>query len=303
MVIRAPLHAAEVTDMRFSLPATLSAIVLFSFTLAGSIARAGSKAQEVQTFWAATPVQADGQMTEWPGDRTTYVEGRGVLLGLSNDGRNLYILFRFSDPAWARSVRMSGLTLWLDNTGKKKKDFGIRYYGGPSVPRMRRGESPGDGSPGEKPGPEEGRAGSDMEMPGVDQITVIDKKSDHEESLFANGSSGPAAGFGSVEGTYTYEFSIPLQAGDAARYGIGTEPGRPISLGLEWGGLEMAGRKHVGHPGGEHRDEGPGGDRPDGERRGRGGHGPWGDRGGADRKPPEKQVLWVKTSLASPPPK
>ena len=73
-------------------------------------------------------------MTEWPSGSTVYFEDSGVQLGLRNDSQNLYILFRFGNQAWARAIRMGGLTLWLDNSGKKKKDIGIRYNGGPSFP-------------------------------------------------------------------------------------------------------------------------------------------------------------------------
>jgi len=42
-----------------------------------------------------------------------------VLLSLCNNSENLYVLFRFNNPEWARAIRMGGVTLWLDNTGKK----------------------------------------------------------------------------------------------------------------------------------------------------------------------------------------
>ena len=88
---------------------------------------------ELQTHWSSGPIKVDGDITEWNDMPMNYFEERGVGLGLCNDRENLYILFRFNNTQWARAIRMGGLTLWLDNSGKKKKVFGLHYTGGPSL--------------------------------------------------------------------------------------------------------------------------------------------------------------------------
>ena len=153
---------------------TLSAKALLLLTLACSTVLAGCKAFEVQTNWSAAPVQVDGETTEWSSIPTTYFEDIGVQLGLCNDSENLYILFRFGNQTWARAIRMGGVTLWLDNSGKKKKDFGIRYTGGPSLSDLQKlGMSGGFR---DSLTPEQQQRLAEMEKATADQITVIDKK-------------------------------------------------------------------------------------------------------------------------------
>ena len=270
------------------------AVLVLLFTSLGLLA--GCKTQEVQTNWAAEPVEVDGEMTEWPGGSTFYFEELGVQLGLRNDDQNLYLLFRFSSQAWARAIRMGGVTLWLDNSGKKKKDFGIRYTGGPPLTELQRMGETGRGGFQEAMTPEQQQRLQDMEMTAADQITVIDKKGDQEITLLPDGSGGPAAHFASPQGVYTYEFGIPLEKGDVFDYGIGAEPGQEICLGLEWGGMSKEDRQKMRERMGGGRGGGMGDGPPGGMGGGRGG----GPRGGPGMKAPEKQELWVKTQLALP---
>jgi len=265
--------------------------------LGGLILLTSCNTQEVKTQWLTGSVKVDGEITEWADMSTSYFEESGVQLGLCNDAENLYVLFRFNNPQWARAVRMGGITLWLDNSGKKKKDFGIRYSGGPPLSDLQKMGGSGEGGFRESLTPEQKQRLADREKAAADQITFINKKSNLEIKLKADGSGGPAVGFASLEGTYAYEFSIPLDKGHAFDYAVGAKPGQTICLGLEWGGMGDRQRMRQGMGGG--RGEGGMGSRPpEGMRGGR----PGGGRGGARMQPPEKQELWVKTELALPPP-
>jgi hypothetical protein len=279
---------------------TLSIKALLLVTLAGStLLAAGCKTQEVQTHWTAEPVKVDGEMTEWASGSTVYFEDPGVQLGLSNDNQNLYVLFRFSNQSWARVIHMSGVTLWLDSTGKKKKDFGIRYTGGPSLPEFQRSRASGEGGFQEALTPEQQQRLFDMEQDTVGQITVIDKKSNQEITMRADGSGGPTVCFASPQGTYTYEFSIPLEKSDVFSYAIGAEPGQVICLGLEWGGINKEDRQKMRERMGGGRG-GMGGGPPGGMGGGPPGGMGGGPGGGSRPQAPEKQDLWVKTKLALP---
>jgi len=259
----------------------LSAKALLLLTLTTSTLLTGCNTQEVQTNWSAEPVQVDGEMTGWDGITLTYFEDFGAQLGLSNDNEKLYILFRFNNQAWAQAIRMGGVTLWLDNSGKKKKDFGIRYTGGLSLSELQKMRPSGKGGFRETLTPEQQQRLQDMEKSTADQITVIDKKSNQEITTRADGSGGPAACFASPQGIYTYEFSIPLQKNDVLGYAIGAEPGQIICLGLEWGGISKEDRQKMMDRMGDGRGAGP--------------------RGRPGMQPPEEEELWVKTQLASPP--
>ena len=109
--------------------------------------------------------------------------------------------------------------------------------------------------------------------------------------------------FASPQGTYTYEFSIPLKKVDVFDFGFGAEPGQIICLGLEWGGMGEMDREKMKEMGG-----GPPGGMSGGPPGGMGGGPPGGMGGGRDGEPgdrpgmqkSEEQELWVKTQLASP---
>jgi hypothetical protein len=266
----------------------LGARTLLLLILTGSTLVAGCKTQEVQTHWSAEPVQVDGEMTGWDGMPTTYFEELGAQLGLCNDSEKLYVLFRFNNQAWARAIRMGGVTLWLDNSGKKKKDFGIRYTGGLPLSELQKMRPSDKGGFRETLTPEQQQRLAEMEEAVSDQITIIDKQSSQEKTMRADGSGGPAVCFASPQGTYTYEFSIPLKSGDVFDYGIGAEPGQVICLGLEWGGMGKENRQRMM--------DRMGGGPPGGMGGRRGGRPP----GGGRMQPPEEQELWVKTQLASP---
>ena len=270
--------------------------VLLLSALIGLILVTGCNSQEVQTHWAAEPVKVDGEMTEWSGGSTAYFEDLGVQLGLSNDSQNLYVLFRFSNQAWARAIRMGGVTLWLDNTGKKKKDFGVCYTGGPSFPDFQKRTDSGEGGFQEALTPEQKQRLFNMEQDTVGQITVIDKKSNQEITMRPDGTGGPTVSFASPQGTYTYEFSIPLEKSDVFSYAVGAQPGQVISLGLEWGGMDEEVREKMKERGGGPPGGGMSGPPPGGM----GGGPPGGMGGGRNMQPPEEQELWVKTQLALP---
>jgi hypothetical protein len=269
-------------------------LTFFSSILLGSC-----KTQEVKTYWSAEPVQIDGEMTEWVGKPTIYYEETGVQLGLRNDNQNLYILFRFNNQEWARLIRMGGVTLWLDNSGKKKKDFGIRYAGGPSLLDMRKSGVEGVGGFWDNLTPEQQERLMQRQESMAEQLIVIYNKSNQEIPIPANGSSGPAVSFDFPQGIYTYKFKIPLQKSEVFDYAIGAQPGQEISLGLEWGELKMGDRekrmKQMGEGGMRPPGGGMGG-RPPG-----GGGPPGGGRSGPGMKKPEKQEIWIKTKLALPP--
>jgi hypothetical protein len=269
-------------------------IVIF-LASAGFILVAGCNTQEVKTQWSTGSVKVDGEITEWADLSTSYFEESGVQLGLCNDTENLYVLFRFSNPQWARAIRMGGVTLWMDNSGKKKKDFGIRYTGGPPPSDLKEPGGPSPGGFRESLTPEQQKRLAYVEKEMADQITVVDKKANREINLRSDGSGGPAVCFASLQGIYAYEFSIPLEKGDVFDYAIGAKPGEAICLGLEWGG--MGGRQRMRQGMGSEPPGGMGGGPP-----GMGGGRPGPGRGGPRMQPPEKQELWVKTELASAPP-
>lgn len=260
-------------------------------TLAGLILATGCNVQEVPSHWSTQPVQVDGKTTDWSNKPMTFFQDEGVALGLSNDAENLCILFRFQDPKWARTIRMTGLTLWLDVNGKKGKNFMIRYKGGPSLARMR---AAGEGGDLDHIPPELNECLMRQEGSSEDRFTCFVKDRIIEKSIPTDGSQGPAASYDTSLGFYSYEFSVPLQESEVRYYGIGAQPGQTISIGAVWGNMSNLRGKGKGRSGMNGGRGGMGGGPPD---RGRMGGGR-GSKGGGRMQPPEKQEVWVKTQLA-----
>ena len=249
----------------------------------------GCKAQEVTCHRVAEPIIVDGGMTDWAAIPTTFFEKQAAAIGVASDGDRLYLLFRFRDPQWARAIRTSGLTLWVNADGKKNRNFGIKFNGGPDLKELTM-ERDEPGASGRMPEMFQKRPAASDSNPAV-ELRVINTDWWYEsQAVSLDGLSGPAAGFAHDEGFFSYEFSLPLVAGSTDFFGLGAVSGQSIAIGAEWGGIDQE-RVH-GMMGG--RFGGPGGSPPGGMDGGR----PGGGRGGISR--PEKQEIWFKTTLVAP---
>jgi len=189
----------------------------------------------VPSIWTATPLQIDGQIEDWTGAALTSEKGIGVNYAFRNDGRELYVLLIFKNPKSLSSIDMTGLTLYASTTGKKDKDWGVRFIrrAVTGVQLIEYMEKMG------QPLTEEKKA----EIQGKPQLvlftaTAVNKKG---EEIFP---SGPVQNFdlpgfrtGRQEDAVLYEFRVPLVSRDVHPTGIGAEPGRDVKIGFEWGGL------------------------------------------------------------------
>ena len=71
-----------------------------------------------------TPI-IDGELTEWQGAMIT-PQNESFGFGVMNDDSNLYLSMSTYDQQAIMKV-MNGLTIWIDDYGKKNQSFGIRY--------------------------------------------------------------------------------------------------------------------------------------------------------------------------------
>ncbi|PIS25255.1 MAG: hypothetical protein COT45_02870 [bacterium (Candidatus Stahlbacteria) CG08_land_8_20_14_0_20_40_26] len=254
----------------------------------------GGKALEMQSQWSAESIKVDGQVEDWSDTPLTYFEDEQVSLGLRNDDENLYILFCTRSQTWERLIRMSGVTMWLDETGGKKKDFGIRYIGGPSLSEMQKSGMLGEGGFRDSLIPElKQRLIREREIM-ANQIEVLLEEGKQEIIIPADGSRGPAVSSAVPRGIYTYEFCIPLREKHGDYYFIKPQPPqKTLGIGLEWGGIGTRDRQRMTDEVGGERGS-VGGGMP------RGGM-PGGERGGMrERQIPQKQETWIKVHLAQP---
>ena len=262
-------------------------IILFTV-----VAFVGCKSQQIQSHWTEQPIQIDGQIADWTNLPKTYFEDAGTALGISNDNEHLYLYVRLSHQ-WIPLLNRNGVIIWLDPSAKKKSDFGIRYFG----------KVPIDSISGER-SPDHGKHLKSMQHISFEHMVAIDNSNKLEKTIPHNGSKGPSASMGIVDGLYSYEFSIPLSNLNNDWYAVNADPGQEISLGFEIPGID----RNELH--GSRGDKGPG-------MGGRSGMPPGGGMGpgmGGGGRPPgmgakrtqmqqmsEGNKLWVKTTLALPP--
>lgn len=281
--------------MAYRLNAAITFGKLCFVAIACLICTAAGQAMEISSCWVTEPPIVDGRATDWDSIPTTYLGDEGVVLGLCNDSTNVYVLFRFRDPGWLRAIRMTGLTLWLDAEGKEKEEFGIRYYGGPSLAELMELAEPGDNNLLSGLPPERRERMEERMERRKEELIVIYRGREQPDAILTDGSAGPLVDFGSSRTLFTYEFAVPLQGSDYATFGMAAEPGSIISVGFAWGGMRRGDIGKMGDavPGGFAGGERGGPPRGGGRM---GGAGP--DRGRME--PPEEHEFWVRTPLANP---
>ncbi|MEP2608500.1 MAG: hypothetical protein ABJH57_01635, partial [Cyclobacteriaceae bacterium] len=78
----------------------------------------------------ATPtthqINIDGSGSDWP-ELDLYDQSVGIQYGVTYDNTNLYVLAKAYDQDAIRQILASGLTVWVDANGKKKKEVGVKY--------------------------------------------------------------------------------------------------------------------------------------------------------------------------------
>ncbi len=157
-----------------------------------------------------------------------------------NDADNLYVIFIFNDPrSFMSTIQQTGITLWLNTDGKKKKDYGIRF----AIKTVSADsyiviveEMLG------KPMPDDKK----QQIKAQDSYQIF-----YNEVLNKGGdplrivSSPTAPAFNTARGgeTLVYEFKVPLNKNETTPVGIGTQPGGSFTLGFEWGGSTKAMRQ------------------------------------------------------------
>ncbi len=190
------------------------------------------KENEIRSTWTPTPVKIDGSNDEWSGESLTLEKKLNVDYAFRNDSKNLYVLFVFKDPKFLSSIDRTGMILWLNTEGKKKKNYGIKF-------QIRLVTADTYISLLEKqlgPLPEEKKAQiKSKPQYRIYLNQVIDKKG--EAVGVTSGPSAPASKSKRGKNMVIYEFRIPLKRGERQLAGIGTEPGKSIKIGFEWGGM------------------------------------------------------------------
>lgn len=193
-----------------------------------------TKEQKVDSSWVAVPVKIDGSADDWAEDILAFEKKVKVDLAFKNDPEYLYVVFMFKDPKYLSSISFTGMTLWFNTEGKKKKDYGVKFINKQvtadeyiSITEQQFGPIPDE------------KKSEIREKPNyvINYTEVINKKSKSSSQAPENVKIRPAIfRSGRQEKMMVYEFAIPLKRVTEQAAGIGTEPGKTIKVGFEWGG-------------------------------------------------------------------
>ena len=255
----------------------------------------GCNKLELQSQFKKNDIVIDGKKKDWAG-HLVFLEKEKISLGIMNDDTDLYLSLSTNDHELIRQIMAQGFILWLDRTGKKKKNYGLRFPLGIMNSEMKFANRSRYGKSDERQGFSQ-KTGNEMEIIGKDREVLrkfnLDSMSEFEAKLNLD--------FGMLH----YELKIPLQKKNDFSIGIGSAAGELISLGFETQKFDRAAmREKMG--GG--RLDGSRGVRPGGIRGGRPGGRGGGKQGGmgggqpgAGQRPqmPEQFKLWAAVQLSN----
>ena len=220
--------------------------LLFLFILTFSLL-GFSKKEIIASKWVDFPLTIDGSNEDWGNEALNFEKKVDVDFAFRNDTENLYILFIFKDPKYLSSIDATGMTLWFNTEGKKKKNYGLTFIKKQvsadafiSILEQQKGTLSEEEKNNIRANPRYF----------LHNIKVVGKET-KPASQQADSEEESAALFRSMrqEKMAMYEFAVPLKRMTEQAHGIGTEPGKIVKVGFEWGGLteEMKKARAEGH--------------------------------------------------------
>jgi hypothetical protein len=194
-----------------------------------------SKEKEVKSSWAASPVRIDGFKDDWADVALATEKKVKVDYAFKNDAENLYILYIFKDPKYLSSISMTGLTLWFNPEGKKKKNYGIKFIqkqiSADALISLTEKES--------GPLPEDKKK-EIRNFPSylINDTEIVNEKSEPGSEPSESSKIKPAAfRVMKQQNLLVFELAIPLKRMTEQTSAVGIEPGKKVAVGFEWGGM------------------------------------------------------------------
>ena len=193
-----------------------------------------SKEQKYSSSWTLTPINVDGSADDWSGVNFQFEKKVKVEYAFRNDQENLFIIFIFKDPRYLSTIKETGMTVWFNLEGKKKRHYGINFIKKkvPTEVFIAYLE--------QKRGPLSDEEKSKIQANPycfLHNIKVINKKAKSPSASPAQEVRLAIFRSAMQEKEVVYEFSIPLERKSAKAPGVGAELGKVVKVGFEWGGL------------------------------------------------------------------
>ena len=200
--------------------------LLSSFMLAADV---------YKSTWNTGKMAVDGTEFDWQDAAPFFEKKVAADYAFKNDANFLYVLFKFQDPKqFMSTVDWTGMTVYLDPNGKKKKDYFINFRkkqitAAEFIAKMEAEKGPLSGEDKNKILANEFYVDHDV------QVTNKKAKSQKIEQVEGMVPAIFRANK-TQEGTYIWEFAIPLARPADLAPGIGAAPGQQIKVGFHWGG-------------------------------------------------------------------
>ena len=250
-----------------------------------------SEEKIVESKWTVQPLTIDGLDDDWAGDEMTSEKKVDVHYAVRNDAQNMYVLFVFKDPKSLSSINATGITLYYNTEGKKKKDHAFHFIkkkvtGEELIAYLKK----------------RGEILSEEQMQSIEPtntysvyMTERTGKKDKKISVTAPIPAILNPGFKTNKkgDAFIYEFRIPLIKTETSPRGMGVEPGQSLKIGFEWGGMTEALMKRLS--------EQSGGTGVSSEGRAMnvpGRRGATGAPGSTSSRMPKKHSFWIDINLA-----
>jgi len=192
-----------------------------------------AKVDLFQSKWIQEKIMMDGSDEDWSEEIMHTHDKYGVDYAFKNNGNYLLALFVFNDPEYLTSVQESGIMVWLNPEGKKKKRYGIRFWtmkltADQYIQLLEKQQ--GEISEEQK---NDIRVKQFYNIPDI-KVTNKDAESQLKEQVEVRPAAFETQEF---DDRIVYEFAIPLERPYDIAPGVDAEEGDTIKVGFVWGGL------------------------------------------------------------------
>jgi len=195
----------------------------------------GCNSFKVESIFKTHEIVIDGNDEDWS-DAKYYIKKHDIVFGVMNDNDFLYLCFYPTTSELTRQVLSQGLTLWINNDAKRKKNYGIRFpLGMQNLMNQQMPEENGNQS--RKSDRKSGKVDPKMMDRMVKSISkeleIISQGKDQKEVIKFADLNGVEIGIAFEKELFTYELKIPLADNPDFTVSIGADPTSKIALGFE----------------------------------------------------------------------
>ncbi len=202
-----------------------------------------SKEKEIKSFWAASSVKIDGFKDDWAEVAFAGEKKVKIDYAFKNDAENLYVLYIFKDPKYLSSISVTGITLWFNLEGKKKKNYGIKFIQKQisadaliSRTEKERGPLPEDKKKEIRINP----------LYLINDTEIVNKKGKSRSQPSESSEIKPAVfRVMKQQKLLVCECAMPLKRMMEQTSEVEIEPGKRVKVGFEWGGMTEEMRAEV----------------------------------------------------------